>query len=89
MARDILVVDDEADIRMLITGILHDEGYATREAADSDSAIEAIAMAKADMRASQRRRLGALGARAPALVTSTDIWIPFLPVVPSPQHTGI
>jgi len=43
MARDILIVDDEADIRMLITGILHDEGYATREAADSDSAMEAIA----------------------------------------------
>ena len=43
MARDILIVDDEADIRMLITGILHDEGYATREAADSDSALEAIA----------------------------------------------
>jgi two-component system nitrogen regulation response regulator NtrX len=43
MARDILIVDDEADIRMLITGILHDEGYGTREAADSDSALEAIA----------------------------------------------
>jgi len=43
MARDILIVDDEADIRMLITGILHDEGYATREAADSDGAFEAIA----------------------------------------------
>ena len=44
MARDILIVDDEADIRMLINGVLHDEGYATREAADSDSALEAIAM---------------------------------------------
>ena len=43
MARDILIVDDEADIRMLITGVLHDEGYATREAANSDSALEAIA----------------------------------------------
>lgn len=43
MARDILIVDDEADIRMLINGVLHDEGYATREAADSDSALEAIA----------------------------------------------
>ena len=43
MARDILIVDDEADIRMLITGILHDEGYGTREAADSDSALEVIA----------------------------------------------
>ncbi len=40
MARDILIVDDEADIRTVMTGILHDEGYTTREAANSDSAIE-------------------------------------------------
>ena len=32
MAHDILIVDDEADIRMLIAGILKDEGYATRQA---------------------------------------------------------
>ena len=44
MARDILIVDDEADIRMLIAGVLHDEGYATRDAADSDSALEALAI---------------------------------------------
>ncbi|MGF1610530.1 MAG: sigma-54-dependent transcriptional regulator [Kiloniellales bacterium] len=42
MARDILIVDDETDIRMLITGILSDEGYSTREAADSTSALDAI-----------------------------------------------
>lgn len=42
MARDILVVDDEADIRDLIAGILEDEGYETRTAADSDSAQEEI-----------------------------------------------
>jgi two-component system nitrogen regulation response regulator NtrX len=42
MAREILIVDDEADIRMLITGILSDEGYATRDARDSTSALEAI-----------------------------------------------
>jgi two-component system nitrogen regulation response regulator NtrX len=44
MARDILIVDDEADIRMLITGVLRDEDYATRAAADSDSALEEIAL---------------------------------------------
>jgi two-component system nitrogen regulation response regulator NtrX len=38
MAHDILVVDDEADIRMLITGILEDEGYRTRQAGDTVSA---------------------------------------------------
>jgi two-component system nitrogen regulation response regulator NtrX len=42
MAHDILIVDDEPDIRMLVTGILRDEGYETREAADSDQAIAAF-----------------------------------------------
>ncbi|GIK96148.1 MAG: sigma-54-dependent Fis family transcriptional regulator [Alphaproteobacteria bacterium] len=42
MARDILIVDDESDIRLLMAGILADEGYETREAADSTSALEAI-----------------------------------------------
>ncbi|WP_282608271.1 sigma-54 dependent transcriptional regulator [Pelagibius sp. Alg239-R121] len=42
MARDILIVDDEADIRLLITGILSDEGYETRDAANSDGALEAL-----------------------------------------------
>ena len=43
MPLDILVVDDERDIRDLVTGVLEDEGYATRAAADSDAALEAIA----------------------------------------------
>jgi len=42
MAHDILIVDDEADIRLLIAGVLKDEGYATREAADSTQALAAI-----------------------------------------------
>src|SRR5205085_8168018 len=42
MAHDILIVDDEADIRMLIAGVLRDEGYATREAADSGEVLQAI-----------------------------------------------
>jgi two-component system nitrogen regulation response regulator NtrX len=42
MASDILIVDDEADIRDLVAGILEDEGYATRTARDSDSALGAI-----------------------------------------------
>ncbi|MBV9584788.1 MAG: sigma-54-dependent Fis family transcriptional regulator [Alphaproteobacteria bacterium] len=42
MAHDILIVDDEADIRMLIAGVLRDEGYATREAGDSGEALAAI-----------------------------------------------
>ena len=43
MALDILVVDDEHDIRELVAGVLEDEGYDTRSAADSDAALEAIA----------------------------------------------
>ena len=42
MAYEILVVDDEPDIRLLIDGILRDEGYETRQAGDSDSAIAAF-----------------------------------------------
>jgi len=42
MAHDILIVDDEPDIRLLIDGILQDEGYDTRGAADSNAAIDAF-----------------------------------------------
>ena len=42
MATDILVVDDEADIRDLVAGILQDEGYAVRTAKNADEAIAAI-----------------------------------------------
>jgi CheY-like chemotaxis protein len=43
MALDILIVDDERDIRELVAGVLEDEGYAPRTAADSDAALAAIA----------------------------------------------
>jgi len=39
---DILVVDDESDIRALIKGILNDEGLSVREAADSDETLKHI-----------------------------------------------
>ncbi|HDZ80444.1 MAG TPA: sigma-54-dependent Fis family transcriptional regulator [Roseobacter sp.] len=39
---DILIVDDERDIRELISDILQDEGFATRLAGNSDDAIAAI-----------------------------------------------
>ena len=42
MASDILVVDDETDIRELISGILEDEGHSTRLAKDSDETLQAI-----------------------------------------------
>ncbi len=42
MAHDILIVDDERDIRLLTSGILEDEGYQTREAGDSTAALASI-----------------------------------------------
>jgi two-component system nitrogen regulation response regulator NtrX len=42
IASEILVVDDEEDIRNLISGILSDEGYETRSAGDSETALAAV-----------------------------------------------
>jgi two-component system nitrogen regulation response regulator NtrX len=42
MATDILIVDDEDDIREIVAGILSDEGHGTRLARNSDEAIAAI-----------------------------------------------
>lgn len=42
MALDILIVDDEADIRALIDGVLRDDGYETRAAADAETALAMI-----------------------------------------------
>jgi two-component system, NtrC family, nitrogen regulation response regulator NtrX len=42
MAADILIVDDEADICELVAGLLQDEGYGTRVARDSDTALNEI-----------------------------------------------
>jgi two-component system nitrogen regulation response regulator NtrX len=42
MAHDILLVDDEADIRELVSGILEDEGFSARTARNSDEALAAI-----------------------------------------------
>ncbi len=42
MSADILIVDDETDIRELVAGILEDEGHRTRKASNSDEALAAI-----------------------------------------------
>ncbi|MEL6830864.1 MAG: response regulator, partial [Pseudomonadota bacterium] len=42
MSGDILIVDDEPDIRELIAGVLEDEGYAVRTAATSEIALSAV-----------------------------------------------
>ncbi|MGE0742949.1 MAG: sigma-54-dependent transcriptional regulator [Hyphomonadaceae bacterium] len=42
MASDILIIDDEADIRDLVSGILEDDGHQVRTARDSDEALAAL-----------------------------------------------
>ncbi len=42
LAREVLIVDDEADIRLLLSGILEDEGYSTRGAGDADQTLDAL-----------------------------------------------
>jgi two-component system nitrogen regulation response regulator NtrX len=42
MALEVLVVDDEEDIRELVSGVLEDEGYSVRTAGDSSAALEAV-----------------------------------------------
>ncbi len=49
MSSDILIIDDEADIRDLVAGILEDEGYKTRKAGGSDEALAEIAKRRPQM----------------------------------------
>jgi two-component system nitrogen regulation response regulator NtrX len=42
MSSDILVIDDEADIRELVSGILQDDGHQARTARDGDEALDAV-----------------------------------------------
>ena len=42
MTNEILVVDDNLDIRLLISGILKDKGFSVREAANYDQALNEI-----------------------------------------------
>ena len=50
MALDILIVDDERDIRELVAGVLSDEGYDCRTAGDSQSALDAVEQSLESMR---------------------------------------
>lgn len=42
MSTDILIVDDETDIREIVSGILSDEGHGTRTAKNADEALAAV-----------------------------------------------
>ena len=66
MSADILIIDDEADIRDLVAGILEDEGHQARTAANADAALQEIAtrrpslvtIARCDQRATCRFTCG-------------------------------
>ena len=49
IADEILVVDDEDDIRTLIADILEDEGYSCRTASNSDGALSAVSERRPDL----------------------------------------
>jgi two-component system nitrogen regulation response regulator NtrX len=49
MSANILIVDDEEDIRVLIQGILEDEGYETRQAANASQTYEAFEASQPDL----------------------------------------
>lgn len=49
MSANILIVDDEKDIRMLVSGVLQDEGYSTLEAGDSDTALSLAQKERPDL----------------------------------------
>jgi two-component system nitrogen regulation response regulator NtrX len=49
LTSDILIVDDEADIRLLMRGILNDEGLLVREAGNSDETFAAIKQRKPNL----------------------------------------
>jgi two-component system nitrogen regulation response regulator NtrX len=88
MALDILIVDDEADIRELVAGILQDEGYATRTARDSDDALGQIAARRPNLVFLdiwlQGSRLDGL-----QLLDSVKLQNPELPVVMISGHGNI
>jgi len=42
MTSDVLIVDDEKDIRVLIAGVLEDEGYITRQAVDAKTTLDQV-----------------------------------------------
>ena len=49
MSQEILIVDDEPDIRELVGGVLEDEGYRIRTAATAEAALAAIAERKPEL----------------------------------------
>ena len=75
---DILVVDDEADIRDLVSGLLEDEGHSVRTASNSDEALAAIRARKPSLAILDIWMQGG-GLDGLELLTSSRVWTPTFP----------
>ncbi len=88
MAHEILIVDDEPDIRTLIEGILSDEGYETRQAQNSDTAIAAFRLRRPSLVILdiwlQNSRLDGLG-----ILEALHVEEPHVPVIMISGHGTI
>jgi len=88
MAADILIVDDEADIREVVAGILQDEGYKTRTASQADEALSCIAQRRPNL---VFLDIWMQGSRLDGLELLAEIKVlhPMLPVVMISGHGNI
>ena len=89
MASEILIVDDEADIRDLVAGILEDEGFATRTARNSDDALERDRDAPAQSRLPRHLAAGLSKLDGLQLLEAVKQEHPELPVVMISGHGNI
>src|SRR3974377_1208147 len=88
MPAEILIVDDEADIRDLVAGILEDEGYETRTAKNSDDALAAVGMGRPNLVFRDTVRQGSRPA-ALQLLDALKQEHPELPIVMISGHGNI
>ena len=88
MAAEILVVDDEQDIRDLVAGILEDEGYAVRTAADSEQALAALKERRPALLVQDIWMQGG-GMDGPELLDLVKAMDPELPVIMISGHGNI
>ncbi len=88
MVHEILIVDDEPDIRMLGDGVLRHEGYDTRQAGDAEAAIAAFRMRRPSLVILdvwlQGSRLDGLG-----ILQNLHVEEPHVPVVMISGHGNI
>jgi len=85
---DILVVDDEADIRELVAGILQDEGYGVRTAADAEAALAAFKARKPNLLVLDIWMAGG-GLDGLELLDAVKVLDPDMPVVMISGHGNI